>query len=236
MSNILGVGDSSLPVINQRYRPLVFTALTATSLAVVGAFFIPFEAIKIVSATVLTAAAYGIANDMIACRDCIEYFTVGHFYDRRELESRPLNTLNPNLNALAWGLIATWHVAYIAGVFLAVVARIPFPKLSNKISSAQLAPYLAISATITLIVSHVISRKAQKAMEENPYLKYSRVPIELQSGWEACNTRNLTGYLAIALGGIVLSVAIIAARVGLINLKPLRIPFPYLQQPNQFCL
>ncbi len=221
MDSVSVRGDLPLPLINQRYRPLVNATLNATGLAIIGAF-IPWEPIKIVSMTVLTSIAYGITNDMIACRDCIEYFTVGHIYDGKNLKYRPLNTLDPNLNALIWGALATWHVACIAGVFLAVVARIPFPKLSRKISAAELAPSLSISAALTLITSHVMSRRAQRAMEENPCKKYRNVPIELQSGWEACNIRNGIGYLALALGGIVLSVAIIAARAGLINLKPQR--------------
>lgn len=87
-----------------------------------GAVFAPWEAVKIVGLTVLTGVSYGIANDMFACRDCIEYFTVGHRYDGKELRNRPLKTLNPNLNAIAWGMIATWHVCAIAGSVLALIS------------------------------------------------------------------------------------------------------------------
>lgn len=209
-------GGLSFSIVNQRYQPVVYTALIATGSAVLGTFA-PYESIKIISATMLTSIAYGVANDMIACRDCIEYFTIGHQYDAQRLRNRPLNTLNPNLNALAWGSIATWHVGCIAGIFFAAVARIPFPKLSDKISMAQLVPSLVLVATLTLIVSHVVSRRAQRAMRESPYYKYAAVPMELQSGWEACNMRNAIGYLGLALGGGVFTVSIVAARAGLMN-------------------
>ncbi|NGX35810.1 MAG: hypothetical protein K1000chlam1_00643 [Candidatus Anoxychlamydiales bacterium] len=231
------------PLINQRYKPLVVMSATAIGLAI--AAVAPWEAIKIIGITVLTGFGYGVANDMIACRDCIEYFTVGHFYDGRNLKNRPLNTLNPTLNALAWGAIATWHVCAIAGTFFSLLARIPFFGLSIKITAIQLAPYLAIGAAIALLVSHVRSRLAQKEMVNkirtiksnssmmgtalarlSPYIRYQKplakyfhlkyeVPLELQAGWEACNVRNMTGYASIGIGGALLSIAMIAARAGL---------------------
>lgn len=208
------VNQPALPLINQRYQPLVYTAAAATGLAIT-AVLAPWEAVKIIGMTVLTGVGYGIANDMIACCDCIEYFTVGHFYDGKNLNSRPLNTLNPTLNALAWGAIATWHVCAIAGTFFALLARTPLPGLALKITAIQLAPYLAIGAAIALLVSHVRSRMAQKEMADNPQHKYRDVPLELQSSWEACNIRNMIGYASIGIGGSILSIAMIAARAGL---------------------
>lgn len=204
----------ALPLINQKYEPLVNTAAVATGLAV-AAVLAPWEAMRIIGMTVLTGVGYGVANDMIACRDCIEYFTVGHFYDGKKLENRPLNTLDPTLNALAWGTIATWHVCAIAGAFFALLARTPLPGLALKITAAQLAPYLAIGAAVAFIVSHVRSRLAQEEMTNSPRVKYFGVPREFQPGWEACNIRNMTGYASIGIGGTILSVAMVVARVGL---------------------
>ncbi|MBA3721892.1 MAG: hypothetical protein H0W88_05780 [Parachlamydiaceae bacterium] len=204
--------SSTFDIVNPKYKPLVYAGVIATGLAV-GAVFVPIESIKIIGLTVLTGVSYGIANDMIACRDCIEYFTVGHKYDGLELRNRPLKTLNPNLNAIVWGMIATWHVCSIAGSFFALIARYPFRGLALKISAVQLAPYLAFGATLTVILAHVNARIAQKL----PFSNW-RVPHELQAGWEACNARNLTGYVVLGIGGIALSVAMIAARARLIRL------------------
>ena len=208
---------SSMDIINPSFKPLVKIAIKATLLAT-GAVFAPWESIRIIGLTILTGVGYGIANDMVACRDCIEYFTVGHRYDGQELRNRPIKTLNPTLNAFVWGMIATWHVCALAGTILACIARTPFPGLALKISAMQLAPYLAIGAALTIITGHVVSRTSQKAMTKLPYFKYQGVPLKLQPGWEACNMRNLTGYSALALGALALSVAMVAARIGLIGL------------------
>jgi hypothetical protein len=203
-------------MINPNYQQVVNFSLYATGIAA-ATLLTRCESIKIIGTTVLTAVSYGILNDMIACRDCIEYFTIGHRYDGRNLRYRPLNTLNPNLNALVWGAIATWHVSAIAGAVFAIFARMPFPKLSVKITAAQLAPCLAIGAFSTLIIAHVASRRAEQKMRSNPFMKYNAVPLAFQSGWEACNTRNSVGYLSLLRGGIALSVLIIAARAGIIK-------------------
>lgn len=155
---------------------------------------------------------------MIACRDCIEYFTIGHFYDGRSLEHRPLNTLDPNLNAIAWGMIATWHICTLAGAFFALLARIPFPGLITTITAAQLAPYIAIAAAIAFVVSHIFARIEQVLVAAHPSEIFEGVPLEYQAGWAACNTRNGTGYLSIGIGGVILSIAIIASRAGLFPL------------------
>lgn len=203
---------SRLNIVTPEYKPLVYTAIGATALAT-GAVNTSWESIRIIGLTVLTGAAYGIANDLIACRDCIEYFTVGHFYDGQSLKNRPIQSLNPNLNAVVWGMIATWHVCVIAGTFLSVIARLPLPGLRSKIQATQIAPYLIIGAIATIVLAHIDSRAMRKKMKDNPHEKYSDVPLHLQAGWEACNTRNSTGYDALVLGSIVLSVGILAIRI-----------------------
>ncbi|QZA58415.1 hypothetical protein [Candidatus Rhabdochlamydia porcellionis] len=203
---------SKIDIVTPRYKPLVFRAVGATTLAGL-ALCSSWELIKITGLTVLTGTAYGIANDMIACRDCIEYFTVGNFYDGRSLKNRPIQSLNPNLNAIAWGTIATWYVCLIAGIALSIIARVPLPGITLKITAKQIAPYLAMAVALTLTTAHIESRKAQKIMQDAPYLKYRGVPLDFQAGWEACNVRNLTGYDALALNSIILSVGILAVRI-----------------------
>jgi hypothetical protein len=216
-------GEEALPFVNPRYAPVVYTAMAATGLAA-AALFAPIEAISIVGMTVLTGVGYGIANDMIACRDCIQYFTVGHFFDGDRLEHRPINTLDPNANAVIWGMIATWHVCAIAGVFFAALARAPICSLASAVSTAQLAPYLIGGAVITGVISHVFSRYARGSMEKiiensssDDHFFYD-APVEYMPGFAACNVRNLTGYVFLGIGSTILSAAIVAARVGIIGL------------------
>lgn len=212
---ISNVSPNSL--INPSYRLIVNTAVGATGAACV-AVFSPSETLRIIGLTVLTGVGYGIANDMIACRDCIEYFTVGHIYDEKRYRYRLLKTLDPSLNALAWGMVATWHVCAIAGVLIAIVARAPFPGLKTRVSSAMIFPYLALGAAFTLLISHFKSRAMQKIMINKPISKYPEVPIDLQPGWEACNVRNLIGYISLGVSVTALLVALVLNRLGIIKI------------------
>jgi hypothetical protein len=68
------------------------------------------------------ACLYGVLHDQITARVCLEYFTVWH---------PPLvDSQDPTVVALAWGIVATWWVGLILGVPLAVVCmRGTRPKL-----------------------------------------------------------------------------------------------------------
>lgn len=200
----------------EQYRPLVATAFVATALAATAALAGPIEAIRIIGMTTLTGVSYATANDMIACRDCPEYFTIGHFDDGQNLENRPIRTLNPTLNALVWGPISSWHVSAIAGVLIAIAARLPI--LSATVSAASIAPFLAAIAVGTFARSHFLARMAERQMQQNVRegagLRYN-VREEYQVGWHTCNTRNSAGYTAVALGGLALTAGILAARVAM---------------------
>jgi hypothetical protein len=75
------------------------------------------EWLKIILLCVAAAIVYGICQDMITTRVCVEYFTIGH---------PPIfgGTENPTLLALGWGVIATWWVGLGLGVPTAFFARI----------------------------------------------------------------------------------------------------------------
>jgi hypothetical protein len=73
------------------------------------------EALKILLLSVAGAAMYGVSHDQITARVCVEYFTIGH--------PSVFDTDSPTLLALGWGVIATWWVGLILGIFLAISAR-----------------------------------------------------------------------------------------------------------------
>jgi hypothetical protein len=82
------------------------------------------EALKIIVLSILAAIVYGVCQDMITTRVCLEYFTVGHL---------PIfgGTQNPTLLALGWGVLATWWVGLGLGIPAAFLARIGSkPKLA----------------------------------------------------------------------------------------------------------
>jgi hypothetical protein len=74
------------------------------------------EHFKIIALCVGAAVLYGVCQDQITARVCVEYFTVGH---------PPVfgGLTDPTLLAFTWGVIATWWVGLILGVPAAVLAR-----------------------------------------------------------------------------------------------------------------
>ncbi len=69
----------------------------------------------IIFLSVAAAIVYGVLQDQITARVCVEYFTIGH--------PPVFETQNPTLLALGWGVIATWWVGLLLGMALAVAAR-----------------------------------------------------------------------------------------------------------------
>lgn len=74
------------------------------------------ESSKIVLMCVVAAVTYGVLQDQITTRVCVEYFTIGH---------PPIfDTDDPTELAFRWGIAATWWVGVLLGVPLALVARL----------------------------------------------------------------------------------------------------------------
>jgi len=203
--------------VNPEYKLIVYTACVATALA--GASLLaPWESARIVGATTLTGIFYATINDMFACRDCIEYFTIGHVWDGQKLDKRPIMTLNPNLNAIAWGMIASWHVSALAGVVFAALARLPLTAV--KLTTRQLAPYLAGGAVALCAIAHVAVRTLEpwfKRLEQEGRWDgvLEDVPRDYQAKFLMCDTRNSVGYFGLAILGTLLSVLMVTTRAGL---------------------
>lgn len=66
--------------------------------------------------SIFACIAYGIIQDQITARICIEYFTIGH--------PKIILSNDPTVLGLVWGIAATWWVGLILGVPLATIARI----------------------------------------------------------------------------------------------------------------
>lgn len=73
------------------------------------------ESLKILALTITGAIAYGILQDQVTARICVEYFTVGH--------PPVFRTTSATLLGFGWGIIATWWVGVLLGVPLALIAR-----------------------------------------------------------------------------------------------------------------
>jgi hypothetical protein len=98
---------------------------------------------KIVLLAVLAAVVYGVLQDQVTARVCVEYFTLGH--------KSLFATDDPMLLALGWGVIATWWVGLLLGIPLALCARLGSrPKLTARQLVVPVGIQLASVAVIAL--------------------------------------------------------------------------------------
>ena len=84
------------------------------------------EALRIVGFCVLASILFGVSFDLLSCRVCVEYFTIGH--------PPVFPTEDPLLLGLAWGVYATWWMGALFGGILAAActagSRPPIPARS----------------------------------------------------------------------------------------------------------
>ena len=114
------------------------------------------ESARIVALAVIAAVTYGILQDLVTTRVCIEYFTIGH--------PRIIASESPLALAFLWGTIATWWVGLPLGGVLALSSRIGArPKLSWRHLLRPLATTMAvvgILATLAGFAGYGLARAA----------------------------------------------------------------------------
>lgn len=183
--------------------------------------------ISLLALGILTSTTYGIINDQFACRQCIQYFTVGH----TQVHKRLLETDDPTLNGIVWGIHATWQLGAVAGVLMAAAA------LATKLVVSRVLPFLvpvlAVGVAAICLYAHIQAKREEekwnrieKQDELNDHFNdrvihplqgtdYHRVnldevPVDKRAAYMGVGKRNAIGYTAMpALGGVTL-VAIIA--------------------------
>ncbi len=161
--------------------------------------------LRIVLLCVLAAVVYGITQDQVTARVCVEYFTIGH---------PPLfETSSPTLLAIGWGTVATWWVGLPLGLILAVAARAGRePRRSARDLVRPIACLLMVvgtSAMLAGVAGWVAARSG--AITLAPSLA-ERVPRDRHAAFLADGAAHLAAYFVGALGGVVLGVRVWLAR------------------------
>lgn len=186
--------------INSRYRSGLEHSLIVIILAILASC-LPFKFCRIWGLQVLLIILYGVLNDILACRVCIEYFTVGHFYDGENTRYRLVTTLDPLTNAVAWGIFVTARLAAFGCLLLAL--KLTFTNLSVR----EIIKISSMYLIVILIIADVVSRLAQIYAEIAPSYIYLGVPLEFQSRWHANNIRNSLGYIGLIGGGLLMLIS-----------------------------
>lgn len=195
------IGQDFISRIPPEHKPLIYKAAATTTLAI-GSLCAPWEMVRIMGSTILAGVGYGIANERISSWSCSQHFFKNHISDSDNLRNRPIQGLNPNLNAIISGMLDYWSIASIFGVVVAAVARAPLCGL--KLKATQITPYLIVGSTLVTLVIQVSMRIIQTHCNTNKQT--------------TCCMQHATSHFFFMTGHILLAVAVFAARIGRIRL------------------
>jgi len=158
-----------------------------------GTVFVRSEALKIVLLSLFAAIGYGIAQDQITARVCVEYFTLGH--------PDLFHTTSPTLLAFGWGVVATWWVGLPMGLLLAVAARTgPPPKRAVAELAGPLLRLLAgvgTCAAFAGLTGYLYARQGHTDLVER---LFPAVPPEARARFFADAAAHQTAYVVAFFG------------------------------------
>ena len=157
------------------------------------------ESLKIILACIVAAIGYGVIHDQFTARICIEYFTVFH--------PPVFVSQSPTLLAIGWGIIATWWVGAVLGLFLAIAARAGArPKLPAKALIHSIGTLLFVMAACAGsfgIAGFVLTQHGiVSAPESVAYLLSPPARPRFMADWWAHSASYVSGFL----GGVVLCI------------------------------
>jgi hypothetical protein len=152
--------------------------------------------VAIVLGIVALAGVYGVLHDQVTARICIEYFTIAH--------PRIIDSEDPAVLALAWGVIATWWFALPFGLIGASLARIgrtpPVPVL-------EVLQIAAASLAVTGVLAAFAGVIAWFARQPPPTYWSELIPAHQHARFMVASTMHLTSYVGgalTALGALVI--------------------------------
>lgn len=161
--------------------------------------------IKIVLFCVVSAIVYGIVHDQITARICIEYFTIGH--------PKVIESNDPTLLALAWGVLATWWGGVFLGFCIACAARLgSWPKRSMGSLVKPVFILLCVMAAGAIIAGIVGYIGAINGEFQMPEGWGASVPQEKHVGFITDLFAHNASYFFAFTGGIVLTIYILLWR------------------------
>jgi hypothetical protein len=153
------------------------------------------EAAKILLFCVTAAITYGILQDLVTTRVCVEYFTIGH--------PPVFGTDDPTLLALGWGVAASWWVGLLLGLPLIVTARVgtrPPLGLAELVKPIGiLMALVGISAAVAGLAGYAL---AEAGMERLTGFLATRVPAHKHAAFLADAYTHLVAYAVGFLGGL----------------------------------
>jgi hypothetical protein len=196
--------------IHPEYRFVTYPSIAVTTLAA-GSLFSSWEAIRIIALTILGGIGFSIANNWIAGKTCTHYYTIDNCYHSDSLDHRLIRSLDPKLNAVAWG-INCWVFGLAAGSLFALLARMPVSSNVLPMTFKQLAPHMGMGAIITFVVNSLFIQLILAMTKNPPQYTNKGVPEEFQTKWYACRVRHFVSYFTASGACISLALHLILKR------------------------
>lgn len=155
-------------------------------------------AIRIVLLAIAGAVLYGIVHDQVTARLSLEYFTIAH--------PPIVDSEDPTVLGLVWGVVATWWVGAILGVLLAVAARAGSrPRRSARDLVRPIAVLLGTMAACALLAGLLgaFLGGSRAVVLLDPFA--SRVPDARHARFLGAWWAHVASYAVGAVGGLVLA-------------------------------
>jgi hypothetical protein len=163
------------------------------------------EFLKIVLAATLGSVIYGLIQDQITMRICLEYFTVGH--------PRIVESSDPTILALAWGVVATWWFGALLGLVLAGAARFgSSPSVRYRAilpGLLRVLTWTAAIASVSGLVGYLLVRAGIIWLTNS---LAAAVPPEHHTAFLVDGAIHLGAYVTALVGGLRLSYLVFQSR------------------------
>lgn len=162
-------------------------------------------ALKIILFCIASAIVYGILLDQVTARVSVEYFTVGH--------TPVFPTQSPTLLAFQFGILGTWWVGLILGIFAVLVSRVgSWPKVDTADLVRPIACLLFVMAVASLLggITGYQLAKASGLVLPEPF--GPRVPEDQHCFFFADSLAHLGAYSVGAVGGLILCIRLVVQR------------------------
>lgn len=165
-----------------------------------------FQWIAIVLACTIAAATYGVANDLVTAFCCIEFFRLFHI---------DVQTSNPIVIAVVYGVLSTWWVGVILGVIVASSARLGGQPRVDVLGLVRPLGLLVLCVGITAIVFGLgayLMATPSRLQDASIKELFERLPVEKHRAAFAVNGAHLGAYIAGIIGSVMLSIRTIVVR------------------------
>ena len=148
----------------------------------------------IIAVSVLGSVLYGIGQDLVTTRLCVEYFTIGHV--------RIIDSEDPTALAFAWGVRASWWAGLFLWILLACAARLgqrPKRTLRSMLKPiAGLMIAMAVFAFGAGVVGYMMGSSGNLVL--HPHI-LAQLPASARVPFQICSFAHSMSYNVAFVGG-----------------------------------